>query len=94
MLLGGIVGGIARVNSQNYLLELIIFLKIYLGVHYPSDCIGGILVGYLVIGIGEIFNRYVNILGCPSCLENNCYSMLHEDSFHFVKRFCNSTFIY
>ena len=58
-----------------------------MGVHYPSDCLGGILLGFIVVGIGEIFNRDISILGCPSCLANNCYSLVENEAFHFVHFF-------
>jgi len=49
------------------------FARINLGVHYPSDCVGGLLQGIIVCLIGTGLWR-TDILGCESCHEMRCYA--------------------
>eukprot|EP01133_Synstelium_polycarpum_P014972 gene14972-17703_t len=49
------------------------FARINLGVHYPSDCVGGIIQGILVCVIGTGL-RKADIMGCKSCWDNSCYA--------------------
>ncbi|GAM19832.1 hypothetical protein SAMD00019534_030070 [Acytostelium subglobosum LB1] len=49
------------------------FARINLGVHYPSDCLLGVLQGTIVCLVGTGL-RSLDILGCWSCWDNGCYS--------------------
>eukprot|EP01132_Coremiostelium_polycephalum_P007866 gene7866-9683_t len=49
------------------------FARVNLGVHYPSDCVGGVIQGVLVCLIGTGL-RKADILGCRSCWDYSCYA--------------------
>jgi len=49
------------------------FARINLGVHYPSDCVGGLLQGLFVCLMGTLLWK-TDILGCSSCHSGRCYS--------------------
>ncbi|KAN0009240.1 hypothetical protein ACTFIU_006515 [Dictyostelium citrinum] len=53
------------------------FARINLGVHYPSDCVGGVIQGTLVCVIGTAF-RKIDILGCRSCWDEMCYASINS----------------
>jgi undecaprenyl-diphosphatase len=40
---------------------VIIYTRLYLGVHYPSDIIGGFIVGSIIAFLGNYAFRYINI---------------------------------
>ena len=48
--------------------------RISLGVHYPSDCIAGMLQGMLICTLATALWK-ADLLGCPSCHSNACYSI-------------------
>jgi len=48
-----------------------------LGVHYPSDCVIGILQGLLVCIIGTFLWK-TNSWGCNSCYDAKCYSPIED----------------
>jgi len=49
------------------------FARVHMGVHYPSDCLGGFLQGIVVCVIGTLIWD-VDTLGCASCYSKDCYS--------------------
>jgi membrane-associated phospholipid phosphatase len=49
------------------------FARINLGVHYPSDCIAGLVQGVIVCLIGTALWR-TDIFGCESCHAMHCYA--------------------
>eukprot|EP01113_Clastostelium_recurvatum_P030077 TRINITY_DN3645_c0_g1_i1.p1 TRINITY_DN3645_c0_g1~~TRINITY_DN3645_c0_g1_i1.p1 ORF type:complete len:412 (+),score=55.92 TRINITY_DN3645_c0_g1_i1:178-1413(+) len=49
------------------------FARINLGVHYPSDCLAGLIQGIIVCVIGTGVWR-ADILGCSSCHDSKCYA--------------------
>lgn len=49
------------------------FARINLGVHYPSDCVGGLIQGLVICLIGTGLWR-TDILGCESCHARRCYA--------------------
>ncbi|EGC30991.1 hypothetical protein DICPUDRAFT_40655, partial [Dictyostelium purpureum] len=51
------------------------FARINLGVHYPSDCVGGVIQGAIVCIAGTAF-RKVDIVGCRSCWDDSCYAAI------------------
>jgi membrane-associated phospholipid phosphatase len=48
------------------------FARINLGVHYPSDCVGGILQGVIICLLGTLLWQ-ADLVGCASCRNNSCY---------------------
>jgi len=49
------------------------FARIHLGAHYPSDCIGGLVLGSVISLTSYIVFQFPNIFGCPSCYADQCY---------------------
>lgn len=49
--------------------------RVYLGVHYPSDCLVGALLGVAICGAGLLL-LLADVLGCTSCREGECYADL------------------
>ena len=49
--------------------------RVFLGVHYPSDCVWGALQGALISLIGTLLWN-ADLLGCESCHQNACYAEL------------------
>jgi membrane-associated phospholipid phosphatase len=49
------------------------FARINLGVHYPSDCVGGILQGAAICAVGTLLWE-VDVVACGSCSSDMCYS--------------------
>jgi len=49
------------------------FARINLGVHYPTDCVAGVLQGILICTIGTALWK-TDILGCESCHKQKCYA--------------------
>lgn len=50
------------------------FARINLGVHYPSDCVGGLLQGAAVCVMGTLLWE-LDVLACTSCSSSDtCYS--------------------
>jgi hypothetical protein len=47
--------------------------RISLGVHYPSDCVAGMLQGLLICTLATALWR-ADLLGCPSCHGGGCYA--------------------
>ncbi|KAJ5077828.1 hypothetical protein M0811_05518 [Anaeramoeba ignava] len=70
----------------SWLLILIIILfviwtsysRIYFGVHYPTDCIAGLIIGIIVCVSSANF-YHMNSFGCQSCWSEKCYTN-KEDS--------------
>jgi len=54
------------------------FARIFLGVHYPSDCILGAIQGVLICLLGSLLWGAA-LLGCSSCHDNECYSDFGSD---------------
>jgi len=50
------------------------FARIHMGVHYPTDCIGGFLQGSIVCLLGTLMWK-LDVWNCESCFDNSCYSM-------------------
>eukprot|EP01114_Cavostelium_apophysatum_P022395 TRINITY_DN8089_c0_g1_i1.p1 TRINITY_DN8089_c0_g1~~TRINITY_DN8089_c0_g1_i1.p1 ORF type:complete len:402 (+),score=24.45 TRINITY_DN8089_c0_g1_i1:165-1370(+) len=74
-----------------FVLFIIVFLssfaRINLGVHYPSDCLFGVLQGILVCVLGTLLWR-VNGYGCNTCYDDACYSPPdHAVTKHHLNRF-------
>jgi len=63
------------------------FARINLGVHYPSDCVGGVIQGTLVCLLGTGF-RKADIVGCRSCWDGGCYAQIESKilSLHTLDR--------
>lgn len=60
--------------------------KIHLGVHYPSDCLAGCILGLTITLLSWLMFQIPNIFGCPSCYANGCYpqntrDQLNDDNF-------------
>ncbi|KAF2077997.1 hypothetical protein CYY_000721 [Polysphondylium violaceum] len=53
------------------------FARINLGVHYPSDCVGGVIQGVVVCLLGTGF-RKADIVGCRSCWDGGCYAQIES----------------
>jgi len=51
------------------------FARIHLGAHFPSDCLVGFLTGLGICLVSYLLFQLPNILGCPSCLNNECYPL-------------------
>jgi len=49
------------------------FARVNLGVHYPSDCIAGLVQGLIICGIGTAFWK-ADTFGCQSCRDKKCYA--------------------
>jgi hypothetical protein len=49
------------------------FARVHLGVHYPSDCLGGFLQGALICLLGTALWD-ANVWGCTSCHYGQCYA--------------------
>jgi len=49
------------------------FSRIHLGVHYPSDCVCGLILGYMIALSSLAISHLPNIFGCPSCGDGSCY---------------------
>lgn len=47
--------------------------RVYLGVHYPSDCVVGAALGAMICGAGLLL-LFADVLGCTSCREGACYA--------------------
>lgn len=47
--------------------------RISLGVHYPSDCVAGMLQGVLICTLATALWK-ADLLGCPSCHRDACYA--------------------
>ena len=47
--------------------------RMLLGAHYPSDCIGGVVQGMLVLAVAAGF-YYLEVYFCGSCAEKTCYA--------------------
>jgi len=47
--------------------------RILLGVHYPSDCVSGVLQGLFITGIGAATWK-LDVIGCSSCAHYGCYT--------------------
>eukprot|EP00002_Diphylleia_rotans_P018174 TRINITY_DN3526_c0_g1_i2.p1 TRINITY_DN3526_c0_g1~~TRINITY_DN3526_c0_g1_i2.p1 ORF type:complete len:372 (+),score=74.02 TRINITY_DN3526_c0_g1_i2:65-1180(+) len=47
--------------------------RIYFGVHYPTDCIGGFVQGNLIVILSSALFESFNST-CESCLHDDCYS--------------------
>jgi len=65
------------------------FARISMGVHYPSDCVFGILQGIIVCVIGTLLWS-ANSAICESCYDDQCYSDLNSDhvvTAHSLKRY-------
>lgn len=56
------------------LVPLASFARINLGVHYPSDCVVGGLVGIVVCAVGTALS-WAETQGCSSCRTAKCYAM-------------------
>jgi len=54
------------------------FARINLGVHYPSDCLGGLVQGIIVCILGTLLWK-TDILGCESCHDRRCYARTPEN---------------
>eukprot|EP00357_Protocruzia_adherens_P005872 CAMPEP_0115042960 /NCGR_PEP_ID=MMETSP0216-20121206/46577_1 /TAXON_ID=223996 /ORGANISM="Protocruzia adherens, Strain Boccale" /LENGTH=422 /DNA_ID=CAMNT_0002425175 /DNA_START=353 /DNA_END=1621 /DNA_ORIENTATION=+ len=67
MSLGGMIG-ITLIIS--FLTSL---ARVNFGVHYPSDCVGGLISGAIIFAIGHAVNL-THPFGCPSCMHNHCYA--------------------
>ena len=50
------------------------YARIFLGMHYPSDCLVGFFTGLLVLFLSSLCSRYVPLLDCPSCTDHHCYA--------------------
>jgi len=50
------------------------FARVHMGVHYPSDCVIGLIQGILVCIFGTLL-WHANTIGCASCFTDNCYSL-------------------
>jgi membrane-associated phospholipid phosphatase len=62
------------------------FSRIYLGVHYPSDCFFAVIQALIAISIG-LGGYYIQKLFCYSCYDNSCYGIndmitLRENVYH------------
>jgi undecaprenyl-diphosphatase len=49
------------------------FARINLGVHYPSDCLAGAVLGGVVCALGSLLH-HADVLGCTSCSRGECYT--------------------
>ncbi|KYR01832.1 hypothetical protein DLAC_01849 [Tieghemostelium lacteum] len=58
------------------------FARINLGVHYPSDCVGGVIQGTMVCLIGTSF-RAIDVVGCRSCWNDSCYATTLSQTLSF-----------
>merc|ERR1711879_303149 len=50
-----------------------------MGVHYPSDCVFGLVQGFLICILGSLLWQ-AELLGCSSCHNNECYSEYGSDT--------------
>ena len=55
------------------------FARIFLGVHYASDCIFGAVQGLVICLLGTGLWK-ANLLGCVSCHDNACYAEPGSDN--------------
>jgi len=55
------------------------FARVYLGAHYPSDCLFGAVEGILICAIGTVIWE-LDALGCTSCKDGKCYSPSGSDT--------------
>eukprot|EP00004_Rigifila_ramosa_P015169 TRINITY_DN3515_c0_g1_i1.p1 TRINITY_DN3515_c0_g1~~TRINITY_DN3515_c0_g1_i1.p1 ORF type:complete len:376 (-),score=91.33 TRINITY_DN3515_c0_g1_i1:32-1159(-) len=50
------------------------FARIWFGVHYPTDCLGGVIQGVIVIFLGVgLYEASVSV--CRSCRDDKCYTL-------------------
>ncbi|KAJ3430431.1 hypothetical protein M0812_23438 [Anaeramoeba flamelloides] len=55
------------------LIALTSYARIYFGVHYPSDCVFGIVQGLVICLVSfPLYGK--NLCGCTTCLNSECYS--------------------
>lgn len=67
LIIGAVIGSFCRVRAK----------QVFLGAHYPSDCVVGSLLGTIILILS--YSLYQFPLGeCPSCIQENCYGSLRN----------------
>ncbi|KAJ3450958.1 hypothetical protein M0812_07154 [Anaeramoeba flamelloides] len=56
--------------------------RCYFGVHYPSDCLLGLIQGIVICLFGFLIYRS-DIIGCKSCSDKACYTKLPNKEITF-----------